>query len=815
MSEIVDTAVAASATQPSFYAQRMQLLGVNDTNNIIDTYNPRAEHPAPKWGRSKLFTEDKDGNIEITYYNIDAELIIYDTDAKTPQPRVYKVKRLKNPQGDMKYRMPSGQGQFPWFHPSLVKKYKDGEKIEKLYLTEGVFKSFLACESGIDCVGLSSITHYAGSDKMLHRDIRRIIERCQVDIVVILWDGDCLNVSAKGLVVREEATKRPAGFFNTARTIRKLVKEMPFEKSREAPTVYFMHVKSDSFPDKAKGLDDALISAAQQDEKRVVPADEAGKTIAPSIKAAVVQDCLSVAKKGPYFFKMDISNTTDRLKAYFGLENVEVFYKMHAEWIAEKEFLFQGDLYYYNETRGKLEVIAPGWAKNLRWIGDEFFIEQLEPSGNSDRRVLRKYTRETLKDLYGKDFIKYLKHFSGFCNLPSHLNYEQVVEREGHQYYNRYFRFPHVAEKGEIGLIIDFFKHIFSEKEITHPISGVKIPAYEMGLDYIQLMLTNPVQALPVICLYSPENNTGKSTLGKLVQYIYGDNVIQISNSDLESDFNETYSDKLLAICEETLLERKRDVERIKALSTSDKILVNPKGQRQFTIDFFCKFWFFSNNRRMIYVTRHDERFWIIKVQKSKVDNPNLLDQMKAQVPAFVSFLQNRTLATSKESRMWFYPSLIKTETFEEVVTVNEPSDATELREGIEEMFLQLELQGEVVPKIEMTLKEIKDEFFSAKSSTRWLQEVIQDYLQVDLKRNEQGDAVFERGAYKKVQWDDLSGEFSVREVKWRGRPYVFERDKFLSAKVQVRGGAKPAAPALPQPEPNDILFPDFFDKIG
>lgn len=803
----------AAANKPSFYQQRMQLLGVTEENNYLETYNPVAEHPAPKWTKTKLFAEDAEGNIVITYYNIDAELIMYDSDAKTPQPRIYKTKRLQHPQGDMKYKMPSGQGTFPWFHPSLVKKFKDGEKIEKLYLTEGVFKGFLATELGIPTIGLSSITHYRGSDKLLHRDIRRLIERCQVEIIVILWDGDCLNISAKGLAVREEATTRPKGFFDAARNIRKLIKEMPFEKNREVPAVYFMHVKGDSFPDKPKGLDDLLISARKVDEARVVPTPESGESIAPSKVDAVVHDCLNVAKAGGYFYKLNISNTTDRLKKYFGLEDVEVFYHMHSEWLSEKEFLYNGDLYYYNDSKSKLEIIAPGWAKNIRWIGDEFFVEQLEPSGNSDRRVLRKYTRETLKDLHGKDFLKHLKHYSGFCNLPSHLNYEQVVEREGHQYYNRYFPFPHVAEKGEYGLIIDFFKHIFSTKEITHPISGVKIPAWELGLDYIQLMLTNPVQALPVICLYSPENNTGKSTLGKLVQHIFGDNVIQISNSDLESDFNETYSDKLLAICEETLLERKRDVERIKALSTSDKILVNPKGQRQFTIDFFCKFWFFSNNRRMIYVTRHDERFWIIKVSKSKVDNPNLLDQMKAQVPAFVSFLKNRNLVTQKESRMWFYPALIKTDTFEEVVTVNEPSDATELREGIEEMFLQLELQGESIPKIEMTLKEIKEEFFSPKSSTRWLQEVIQDYLQVDLKRNDQGDAVFERGAYKKVEFDPVTEEFTVKEVKWRGRPYVFERDKFITSKVKVMDGVGEATQQ--NEEQNIISFPPWLDEIA
>ena len=127
---------------------------------------------------------------------------------------------------------------------------------------------------------------------------------------------------------------------------------------------------------------------------------------------------------------------------------------------------------------------------------------------------------------------------------------------------------------------------------------------------------------------------------------------------------------------------------------------------------------------------------------------------------------------------MWFHPELLKTDTFEEIVEVNEPHDATDLREAIEEMFLQ---QPDHVVRIEMTMKEIKEEFFKPTSSTRWIHEILKDYLLVDLKRNPAtGAALFSRGSYKKYCFDSFRGDFVEQEVKWRGRPYVFLRSQFI-----------------------------------
>jgi hypothetical protein len=218
---------------------------------------------------------------------------------------------------------------------------------------------------------------------------------------------------------------------------------------------------------------------------------------------------------------------------------------------------------------------------------------------------------------------------------------------------------------------------------------------------------------------------------------------------------------------------------------------VNPKGQRQFTIDFFCKFQFYSNNIRMIYVTRHDERFWIIKVPRAKGDNPNLLAEMKEQIPAFLNYLKSRTMITTRESRMWFHPSLIKTSTFQEVVEVNEPTDATDLREAIAEWFMQL---PDEVQEIRMPLGNVKDEFFGPKTSTKWIQEIVRDYLQVDLAR--EGEvAIFERGQYTKFITDPDTG---IREmnVHWRGRPYVFPREKFAREVVKKTDAQTQPVPA-------------------
>ena len=751
----------------TFFDARMATLGVTPENNKILLTNPEAEPPMTKVAEQEIFRCDSEGNITILYYDIEGNAIVNYTDAKNPKPVRYMTKRLREPKGDMKYQMPAGLGTHPWFHPATVEAFKLGQKIETLVLTEGVFKAWRAGEEGLHVVGLSSITHYRGSDGHIYRDIRRLIERCQVDNVVILWDGDCLNISQKDIQRREEATRRPFGFFQAAKQIRKLILKINYEKPRSNPRIWFSYIKSEAFSEQPKGLDDILITAQAQDKQR-----------------QVANDLLRLDDKGPYFYRTEITATTDVLYQHFALDDAEKFYQRHAHIIGENEFFFRSDLYHYSDKENKLRMLQPAWAKSIFWVGDEFFEEVQMPSANPNfqKRQLVHRKKETLTARFGRNFISYLKYYHGFVNVPAHFNYERIIETENKEFLNQYFPFPHVPEQGKWKEIEGFLKHIFGEHEVHHPKTLQPIPNWHLGLDYLQLLLCEPTQPLPILVLFSRENQTGKSTFGELCYRLLGDNVVFIGNSDLQSDFNEVYAGRLLAICEETLLERRRDAERVKNMSTATRMTINPKGQKQYTIDFFTKFQFYSNNPRMVYVTRHDDRYWILKVKAIPKDqlDPGLKERMWQELPAFIHFLKDRAMATQMESRMWFNPDLLRTEIFMDTVRLNEPTAATDLREAIRDWFYDL---GEDCKTIELPLKNIIEEFFTPKTGRAWVQEILKDYLGVELLKDS-GKQVLKRGEYSRLVFneyaEDGNGALQVKTVKWRGRPYIFRREDFI-----------------------------------
>ncbi len=757
----------------SFFEQRITAIGITEHNSTITVYDSEAEFPQPDKYQTPVFIEDKTtGDIEILYYRCDGELIKYEQvgDGKTShisaKTRLYKTRRLKEPKGDMKYQMPAGRETLPWFPPALVEKYNNRTQVPTLILTEGVFKAMCGSIAGLDVVGLPSVTCYKQRDGKLYEDIVRVIEACNVLDLVILWDGDCLGISKKDLQVCDELTKRPAMFYNAAKKIGELVSKIDFAKTREKVNVWFAHVKTDALPGRPKGLDDLIIQAKMDNKE-----------------ARVVQEMTNLNDKSFFFYTRNITQGTSNLVKYFRLHDHEAFFEYHRETIGNREFKFKESVYRWSENTDTLEMQTPGWAEKIKWVGDEFFLDDIVPGAVNNTRKLLAYKQGQFTKMFEDKFWQHLTHHKAFCNIPNHFNYQQVIEMpDGGKYYNRYFPFPHVPQEGTWDNIRKVIQHIFGMNEVIHQ-DGRKYISYELGLDYIQLLLTHPTQMLPVLCLYSPENNTGKSTLGKLLMHMFGDNAVPIGNSDLQSEFNEMFVDKLLAICDETLLERKRDAERLKAMSTAEKIMVNPKGSKQYSIDYFCKFLFTSNNLRMVYVSKHDERYWIIRVPKLQDgnDDPNMIDKMRTEIPAFVHFLMTRKMAAQKEGRMYFHRSLLKTKIFQDMVKVNEPSEATNMRENLREWFIT----DPDLKEIRMTLKEIKTEFFSERTSVSWIQEVLRDHLAADLVRDAVGEAVFERGCYTKYETyiNPATNEEDIRQVRkaYRGRPYVFPRSQFLA----------------------------------
>lgn len=801
----------ADLLEQSYFEKRLAALGIDPTHRdwCVEVYNPDAEYPMPETALFPIFTEDDKGNIRILVYDIEQNLINYTKagDGKMSQVNAkvkhFYITRLKEPftnkQGDkIKYLLPKGVGTYPFFPPKLTAKFKAKEKITTLVLTEGYFKAAKASAHGLDIVGLSSITHLTDiKTGELHYDIQRLIVNCQVENVIWLVDGDCLNLSAAA-ITDGDLYKRPAGFFQSANKFKDLVSK--FEVKR-----YFAHVNSEAFPPEIsnevkiypKGLDDALVSL-------------------PHKASDIINDLIDVSAKPHYFTRFDITFNIGKLHKYFNLANVTEFYLAYADAypdLKDKEFKWNGTKYRYNSERNECEVIIPAEASKYFRVGDQYheWVEVPNKYGDKEIRFERRM-KGTISDDHGKNIFRHIPKYQAFCNVPDHTNFQPVINN----CFNVYQRFEHEPEQGDFPNTEKFLRHIFGHGSVhwKDPKTGEKmeISEYDLGLDYVSLLYQKPTQILPILCLVSRENNTGKSTFAQWLKLIFTQNVAIIGNAELVDNFNASWATKLIIACDETKIDKQEVIEKVKRLSTADKVFMNAKGKDHVELDFFGKFIFLSNNEEnFIYASEDDVRYWIRKIKPITDLNVNMMEDLRNEIPAFLHFLNERKIKTPRRHRGWFDPELIKTDALKKVIQYSMPTIEKELRTKIISMFKDFGLK-----EIKMSLTDIRQEFFKNRFEDNYIEETLKKRLKVKpvhrIKyQNKTWDHIedFEKEhpnvpeadgtndgyvltnlviRYKLPTWDYIPGEggkqdFARVDKARHGRPYVFRAKDFLSEK--------------------------------
>ena len=172
--------------------------------------------------------------------------------------------------------------------------------------------------------------------------------------------------------------------------------------------------------------------------------------------------------------------------------------------------------------------------------------------------------------------------------------------------------------------------------------------------------------------MVSEERNTGKSTFLNFLKAVFQNNVTFNTNEDFRSQFNADWAGKLLIVVDEVLLNRREDSERLKNLSTTLSYKVEAKGKDRDEISFFAKFVLCSNNELPpVIIDVGETRYWVRKINRLESDDTEFLQKLKAEIPAFLYFLQHRTLSTHKESRMWFAPQLTFTPALQRIIRSN------------------------------------------------------------------------------------------------------------------------------------------------
>ena len=293
-------------------------------------------------------------------------------------------------------------------------------------------------------------------------------------------------------------------------------------------------------------------------------------------------------------------------------------------------------------------------------------VEQPRLSGGYVKKRIP-WNNETLRQDYGKDYIGSVPKYDGFCTVPEHIGYRPVVGK----FLNLYEPIDHRPKEGDFSHIQSLIRHIFGEQ-------------YELGMDYLQLLYLQPIQKLPILLLVSEERNTGKSTFLNFLKALFQNNVTFNTNEDFRSQFNSDWAGKLLIVVDEVLLNRREDSERLKNLSTTLSYKVEAKGKDRDEIAFFAKFVLCSNNEYLpVIIDAGETRYWVRKIERLQSDDTDFLQKLKAEIPAFLHFLQHRQLSSEKESRMWFTPSLLHTEALQKIIRSNRNRLEIEMQELI------------------------------------------------------------------------------------------------------------------------------------
>ncbi|WP_433834201.1 primase-helicase family protein [Flavobacterium anhuiense] len=298
-------------------------------------------------------------------------------------------------------------------------------------------------------------------------------------------------------------------------------------------------------------------------------------------------------------------------------------------------------------------------------VGTSYFKIIDKPLISGDKvKVMVRWNRETIISDHGKSFLNSVLKLDGFCCIPNHFGYQQIV----HDFYNTYHELPNKPTAKDFPLdelekmipnSLQFMSHIFGDQ-------------IKLGLDYLKILYEKPTQALPILCLVSKERSTGKSSFIKWLKAIFGMNMTYIKGDSFGSQFNSDWASMLIVAIDEVFFDKKEITERLKYLSTTDKDKIEAKGKDRQEIEFFAKFILCSNNEdNFIQIDEEEIRFWIRKIQTISAEDVFFLKKLNKEIPCFLKYLQMRDYFSQQKTRMWFKPEQIMTASLLKLVNRN------------------------------------------------------------------------------------------------------------------------------------------------
>ena len=285
------------------------------------------------------------------------------------------------------------------------------------------------------------------------------------------------------------------------------------------------------------------------------------------------------------------------------------------------------------------------WDSSLPYIcvGNDFFQRK------DDRLLPRNLATITRKHPEIEKVFMLIPHYDEFVNEPDFLNFQQIIDGTN---WNLFSPLGYTAEPGEWPTIKKLVDHLFGAW-------ANESDQRELIYDWLKELLVNPKQKMIIPCLVSRTQGSAKSTFLDLVVKMFGKNATSLKSTNINREFNSSFSDKLIVCLDELPASQSEElITEIKSLTTAKSVHVNPKGQTEYDID--CHLHFIMASNRMddfLKVEDEDRRLWIREVPKfdEKKDETGFVARLYEEIPYFLHFLLERKEYHKRSEALRFY----------------------------------------------------------------------------------------------------------------------------------------------------------------
>ena len=305
---------------------------------------------------------------------------------------------------------------------------------------------------------------------------------------------------------------------------------------------------------------------------------------------------------------------------------------------------------------------------------------------------------------------------------------------------------------------------------------------FELGLDYLQLLYQNPTQNLPILCLVSTERGTGKTSFLDLLRIMFSDNTVIVGNAQMTSNFNTLICGRLIVgVDESALADNKKFTETLKMWSTSKEMVMEGKGKDAERIPNFTKYILCSNDeRRFIYASSDEVRFWVRKIPVIKKENiiANIMTIYQQEMPAFLAFLNQREIAYKGQiHRMYFDEETLHTPWLDNLLEAQRPKSEKIMRKWLHDYFID----SSKVDVLLSTAAKLQDAIGYSNPKFRTVDlDLLEQYIEENMHVER-----WEGGKNKRFRFTILtpdSEEEKYIKIEGNGRPYEFRAKDFISA---------------------------------